>query len=191
MKKKRKIVGIIAIAFIALAILGSANKDKAYKGVSLSPGEFSEEGFIDFLEKTKETGNMVTWAGDWLEISTGEGPVILTELAKKYKYTPLVAVGHYIQNTGELIRPFDESTRKIYKKSTIDFVTKNKPKFFAMGVEVNVLKNKNPENYAGLVEFYNEMYDAIKEASPKTQVFTAHQLETMKGYQFWATSEPS
>ncbi len=34
------------------------------KGVSLSPRSSSQDDFLDFFEKAKQTGKIVMWAGD-------------------------------------------------------------------------------------------------------------------------------
>jgi hypothetical protein len=140
------------------------------------------------MYKVSETQDVLLWAGDWIEVAEEGAPKTFTELTQNYFYTPIIEVGHYIQETGELFRPLDEYSQ-IYLDSTIDFVTKYKPPYFGIGVETNVFAEKNPEAYEEFIPFYNLVYDQIKKVSPNTKVFTVFQLETMKGLDMWEIKE--
>ncbi len=153
------------------------------KGVSLSTR--GDEYFLEFFEEAMEAGNMVMWAGDWMEIETGGAPIVVTEFSLTYDYIPLVEVTYYTQGEGELIRPLTEENKKIYRESTVAFVEKYKPEYFVMGIETDIMHEKSPEDYDDFVVFYNGMYDEIKKVSPDTKVFTVFQLEKMKGCEFW------
>ncbi len=159
------------------------------KGVSVSPKSFSGDDFVNFLEKVKETQDVLLWAGDWIEIHEEKAPITFSELASQYDYIPIIEVGHYIQESGELFRPFNEENKQIYLDSTIEFVKEFKPKYFGMGVEINIFAEKNPDAFKEFVPFYNNVYDAIKEVSPDTKVFTVFQLEKMKGLKMWEIEE--
>ncbi len=199
------------------------------KGVGVSPKNFEQNNFLDFLENVKQTQDILLWAGDWFEITEEKSPKIFTELAAKYDYIPIIEVGYYIQESGELLRPLNEenknpnrlkgrgifnvpdtpsddgewiqnspttasggvseTNKQIYLDSTIDFVKKYKPKYFGIGVEVNIFAEKNPDAFEEFVPFYNEVYDAIKIVSPDTKVFTVFQLEKMKGLPMWKIEE--
>jgi hypothetical protein len=160
------------------------------RGVSVSPKSFAPDDFQDFLRMVGETQDVLLWAGDWIEIPEDKAPKTFTELAQQYSYTPIIEVGHYIQETGELFRPL-EDYRQIYLESTIFFVDKYKPAYFGIGVETNIFAEKNPEAFEEFVSFYNQVYDAIKAASPNTMVFTVFQLETMKGLDMWEIKDNS
>ena len=153
------------------------------KGVSLSTR--GNEYFLEFFEEAMEAGNMVMWAGDWMDIEEEGAPIVVTEFSSDYGYVPLVEVTYYTQGEGELVRPLTEENKRIYRESTIGFVEKYQPEYFVMGIETNIMYEKSPDDYVEFVEFYNEMYDGIKEASPDTKVFTVFQLEKMKGCGLW------
>lgn len=153
------------------------------KGVSLSTR--GDEYFVQFFEEAMEAGNMVMWAGDWMDIENEGAPIVVTELSSTYDYIPLVEVTYYTQGEGELIRPLTEENKQIYKESTIAFVEKYDPEYFVMGIETDIMYEKSPEDYEEFVVFYNEMYDEIKNVSPYTKVFTVFQLEKMKGCELW------
>ncbi len=153
------------------------------KGVSLSTR--GDEYFIQFFEEVTEAGNIVMWAGDWMEIENEGAPIVVTEFASTYDYIPLVEVTYYTQGEGELIRPLTEENKQTYKESTTEFIEKYKPEYFAMGIETDIMYEKSPADYDEFVVFYNEMYDEIKKVSPDTKVFTVFQLEKMKGCELW------
>jgi len=161
------------------------------KGVSASPKSYQEDDFIGFLEKVKETQDILSWVGDWqaLNIEEHNAPITYTELSKQYDYIPLIEVGHYIQSSGELFRPLDEEAKMKYKDRTLQFVEKYKPQYFGIGVETNIFAEKNPGEFTKFVPFYNEVYDSIKQVSPNTKVFTVFQLEAMKGLEMWGIKE--
>ena len=158
------------------------------KGVSVSPRSFDQH-FGEFLEKVKETQDVLVWAGDWMEVHDKKAPATFSELASEYNYIPIIEVGHYIQESGELFRPFNDENKQIYMDSTIEFVKDHEPQYFGMGVETNIFAQKNPAAFEEFVPFYNEVYDAIKAVSPDTKVFTVFQLEAMKGLTLWEIEE--
>lgn len=153
------------------------------KGVSLSTR--GDEYFLEFFEEAMEAGNMVMWAGDWMGIEEEGAPIVVTEFSSTYDYIPLIEVAYYTQGEGELVRPLTEENKKIYKESTIAFIEKYHPEYFVMGIEIDIMYEKSPEDYEEFVVFYNEMYDEIKKVSPNTKVFTVFQLEGMKGCELW------
>lgn len=165
------------------------------KGVGLSPKSNSADDFTGFFQKAKEAGNLVMWAGDWNDFNKDNGgPAVVAELASRYGYIPVVEAQFFSQSTGKLLRPMDETTRQLYKNIAANFSRKHKPKYFGLGIEVNVLKEKSPDDFQAFTQFFSEVYDAIKEASPDTKVFTVFQLEKMKGLNgglFGGINDPS
>lgn len=156
------------------------------KGITLTPKSFQGSDFTGFFEKAKEIGNdnqfIVSWAGDWNELGKDKsGPIVVTELASTYDYIPLIEVQFFTQSTGKLLRHLDETTKTEYKDNVILFVEKYKPKYIALGIEVNVLYTNSPSEFKDFTNLYNEIYDKIKASSPNTKVFTIFQLEKMKG----------
>lgn len=167
-----------------------------HKGVSLSPRSFQSDDFTDFFLKAKQTGESVMWAGDWIELKDVEGnaPRITAELATVYNYIPLIEVQFFTQSSGALVRPLDESTRQIYLDSAVNFAQKYKPQYLGLGIEVNILYEKSPEDFNRFVRFFDDVYGAVKAVSPNTKIFTVFQLERMKGLQgglFGGTNDTS
>jgi len=66
------------------------------------------------------------------------------------------------------------------------FVARNvRPAYLVIGHEVNVVFERNPEAYKAFVSVYAEAYDAVKEASPETEVLTSFQYEELLGVIPW------
>jgi hypothetical protein len=152
------------------------------KGVSLSPKSFDQLGLLDFADKAKKAGTIISWVGDWNDLSRSDGaPEFLVGMSSRYDYTPLVQAQPFNQGTGKFVRPFDDVTKQKYKEAAVSFVEKYEPAYFGMGVEVNVFYEKDPQGFDDFVVFYNDVYEAVKASSLGTKVFAAFQLEKMKG----------
>ncbi|MGE3961610.1 MAG: hypothetical protein AB7F65_08025 [Dehalococcoidia bacterium] len=62
------------------------------------------------------------------------------------------------------------------------FIARNmRPEYLSLGTEVNATYERNPEGYFAFLEAYQEAYEAVKEASPQTQVFVTFQYEELLG----------
>lgn len=171
----------------------SQQSGRIQKGVSLSPRSFQSADFSDFFEKAKIAGNVVSWAGDWNELNNPNGgPKIVVELASKYNYTPLIELQFFTQSTGVLLRPLDDATRQTYKNTAATFAKKYALKYLGIGIEVNTLYAKSLD-FDAFVQFYNEVYDAVKAESPDTKVFIIFQFEGMKGLNggLFGTNDPA
>ncbi|MFH1072201.1 MAG: hypothetical protein V1743_02115 [Nanoarchaeota archaeon] len=178
--------------------VGSDNKPSTgvMKGVSLSPKSFQGDDFKDFFTKANQAGSIITWAGDWQELTKTEngGPTVVASLASTYEYIPLIQAQFFTQSTGKLLRPLDDATKQSYKDSMVAFAQKYKPAYLGIGIEVNILYEKSPADFDSFAAFYSEVYDAVKAVSPDTKVFTVFQLERMKGMHgglFGGTNDPA
>jgi hypothetical protein len=66
------------------------------------------------------------------------------------------------------------------------FVARNvEPAYLVVGHEINVTFERDPEAYTQFVSLYADIYDAVKEASPETQVLTSFQYEELLGVIPW------
>ncbi|RLD08839.1 MAG: hypothetical protein DRI65_01050 [Chloroflexota bacterium] len=191
---KKLVVGLLGMILLLCSCTRQAGEetlgplpapDDFLRGVSVSPKSYQGNDFAEFLERVKRSQDVLMWAGDWIEISREGAPVTISELAAQYGYIPIIEVGHYSQESGELNRPLNADNRQVYLESTIDFIEKVRPLYFGIGVEINVFADKNPQAYEEFVPFYNEVYDVIKATSPETKVFTVFQLEKIKGLPMW------
>jgi len=178
---------LVAVLFFGAVIISRyptvQQRLRTLKGVSFSPKGFQSADLTDFFENAKKTGDIVSWAGDWDEIANTQngGPTVVASLAFTYGYVPVIETQFFLPSSGRLLRPLNESNRQNYKDSAVAFAEKYEPKYLAFGIEVNMLYEKSPADFDAFVDFYSEVYDAVKAKSPYTKVFTVFQLEKTKG----------
>jgi hypothetical protein len=185
---------LIGIMLVAMLLLAGCNRKTAIDGdpspsantltgVILSPRSFESADFTDFFHKANETGDVVSWAGDWNELAktTDSAPKIVAELASTYDYVPMIELQFFTQSSGQLLRPLDATNKLSYKNSAVAFARNHQPRYLGLGIEVNILYEKSPTDFDAFVSFYADVYDAVKAVSPDTEVFTVFQLERMKG----------
>ena len=55
------------------------------------------------------------------------------------------------------------------------------PAYLAVGVEINMLRDRAPEQFAAFLLAYDAIYTTVKETSPETKVFPTFQLEDLEG----------
>ena len=207
MNRKYLIAGLIIVGVLVIinsVLVGRQNNDHetpspviigTLKGVSLSPRSFQSSDFTNFFEKARQAGSLVSWAGDWIELGrTSGGPEVVTTLSIQYELTPVVEAQFFSQSSGALLRPLNDSTRRLYVDTAATFAERHKPKYLAFGIEVNVLYEKSPAEFDDFVQLFGEVFDAVKAKSPDTKVFTIFQLERMKGLNgglFGGVNDPS
>ena len=152
------------------------------KGVSLSPRSYNSPDFNEFFQKAKQAGTIVSWAGDWNDLNNeNNGAAVVASLSSTYEYDEVVELQFFQQSSGALLKPLNNETMLSYENSVVAFTEKYKPKYLALGIEVNVLYEKSSSDFQKFVELYNSTYDAVKNVSPQTRIFTIFQLEKMKG----------
>ncbi|MBI4440107.1 hypothetical protein HY638_03995 [Candidatus Woesearchaeota archaeon] len=147
-------------------------------GVSLSPRSFSSSDFKEFLSDAQKAGNAMLWAGDWNELNNPRSAPYV--VASMYGANAIIEVTPFTQSKGKVLRSISENEVQ-YVSSIAKFAETYKPKYIGIGIETNYYGLKSPNGYKEFVSLYNKAYDAVKAASPNTKVFTAFQLEAMKG----------
>lgn len=60
-------------------------------------------------------------------------------------------------------------------------VTNYEPEYLVLGVEVNMLRDRSPEQFEAFVSLYEEAYENAKAADPDIQVFPTFQLDDLQG----------
>lgn len=90
-----------------------------------------------------------------------------------------------IANLPESVDPqagfLDNNLRESFLAYTA-YVAKNyHPDYLALGVEINMLYERNEKQFEAFVSLYQEAYGVAKGASPKTKVFPTFQLEDLEG----------
>ncbi len=77
--------------------------------------------------------------------------------------------------------PFTNTKGDDLKKAAVSIAKKYKPGYMSIGVELNSFYLFEPASFEIVVNYYKEIYDAIKEVSPNTKVMSNFQLDRMKG----------
>jgi hypothetical protein len=157
-------------------------KVETLRGVSLSPRSYASPDFTNFFTKAKGAGKAVTWSGDWADLSNlKSAPYVVAQLAANNGLKPVIIAQFFMQSTGKLLRPLNDSTKQSYKAGAVGFVKAYKPEYIGFGIEINVLHEVSPADYASFKEFFSEVAKAVKQEAPGTKVFTVFQLERLKG----------
>ncbi len=152
------------------------------KGVGLSPKSFSPDDFAAFWVQASQAGQVVSWEGDWAQLGDAkEAPAVAAQLAKQKGLKFLVNPQLFSQQSGELLRPLDAENEANYVTWAAAFASDFKPDYFGVGIEVNVLAEKNLSAFEEYVSLYGRVRDAVKTASPNTLVFPVFQLERLRG----------
>jgi hypothetical protein len=150
--------------------------------VAFSPASLDAPGINGFFEDAKKVGNTVAWGGDWMELSrAGSGADVVATLGAKAGLRVLVEATFFQQRSGELLRPLDEANRTAYRDAAAAFVQTHHVEFLALGIEVNVLAEKDHASFDAFAAWWPEAYDAVKAASPSTLVFPVFQHERLAG----------
>lgn len=154
---------------------------KVLRGFNLAPKSFSNSDFNAFLDKIKGS-SALTWAGDWNELGNkNSAAYTLTKLAKKYDFEPIIIVSIFHQGSGALLRPLNKENLNNYTTFAVNYVQETKPRYLGLGLEINILYEKDPENFERFVQLFKDTYLAIKSVSRETKVFATFQLEKLKG----------
>ncbi len=137
----------------------------------------------------------MTWAGDWNELgSENNGAAVVASLSSAYGYDAVIELQFFEQSSGNLLRPLDNATIQNYKNLAVAFAENYKPKYLALGIEVNVLHEKAAHDLETFANFYSGVYDAVKAKAPQTKIFPVFQLEKIKGLNgglFGGANDPS
>jgi hypothetical protein len=177
-----------------------ASTSAVVKGYGISPQGFPADysRYADFLTEVGQLPNGgVMFNGAWRQdvaggSDAGEIPAPaagLLQAAAQYGYTPIVVFGWRSSETelhiGVPANPANDwgnmEARALFKQMLVDFATQYQPPYLFLGNESDAYYIANPADYERWVEFYSEAYDAIKAASPDTQVGPILQYERTAG----------
>ena len=151
-------------------------------GVSLSPRSYDGGDFRSFFEEAGAAGSLVRWAGDWADLGEADGaPGVVATLARQHGMEPVIETGVFSASSRELFRPLTPETRERYVESAAAFCEVHAPPYLGIGVEVDFHHETDPDSFETFVDLFAETYDAVKAASPGTQVYTGFQLERLRG----------
>ncbi len=152
------------------------------RGVAFSPASLDGPGVSAFFDEAKRTGNLVAWGGDWMELAKpGSGADVVATLGAKAGLQVLVEAAFFQQRDGKLLRPLDEANRTAYRDAAASFARSHRVAFLGLGLEVDILHEKDPASFDAFAAWYPEAYAAVKAASPSTLVFPVFQHERLAG----------
>ena len=152
------------------------------RGVAVTPRSYTEGDFAAFFTKAKQAGDVVTWSGDWAELSgPSGGPYVVAELAAANNLEIVAIAQFFTQSTGELFRPLNDSVKQIYVEGAVAFADKYEPSYMGFGIEINALHEVSPADYDAFMTFFPEVAAAVRATSPETRVFTVFQFERLRG----------
>lgn len=149
------------------------------KGFQLSPKSFSASDYNEFISSSKKLGNnVIAWSGSYSELKNKESsPYRVMSLARSNGLTPVVIFQVYEKKEGKIFEDFEDD------RYLLDFVSKYKPEYIGLGIEVNYLYEKNEGEFDKYVVLFDSYHKEIKEISKNTKVFPIFQLEKLKGLQ--------
>jgi hypothetical protein len=75
----------------------------------------------------------------------------------------------------------DEHLRAAFVGYATYVAANYRPAYMALGIEINMLYERAPDQFEAFVSLYGEAYDAVKQQSPETKVFPTFQLEDLEG----------
>jgi len=134
----------------------------------------------------------MVWAGDWKELEYARGfPTLLVEQCYINNLTVVIEVTAFNQSGGKLLRNLDEKTLQKYVDGAADFVSKYRPRYLGLGIDIDALYTRSPADFDKFIKLFERTYDAVKAVSPGTRVFTVFQLEKMNGLNAAATAGPT
>lgn len=73
------------------------------------------------------------------------------------------------------------SVRQAFIAYTAYVVKNYHPDYLVLGVEVNMLRDRSPDQYEAFLSLYKEAFAVAREANPATKIFPAFQLEDLEG----------
>lgn len=191
----------LLLASGALLVTGAsctAPELPARYGVAYSPrgmDNATKEDGIAFFKEAKAFGNLVAFHTNWrssLETS-GEVPLpaLVAQAAKKeYGIVPTVGIGWTIGKNLDLASVSSPNnntwtnveTQQKFVAMVTAYAREYRPPFLFLGNEVNMYaSDMSPEEWQAWVQVYRQSYEAIKQVSPSTIVFTTFQYERLKG----------
>ncbi|MBK6664168.1 MAG: hypothetical protein IPG47_15915 [Thermoflexaceae bacterium] len=75
----------------------------------------------------------------------------------------------------------DPALRAAFKEYVAYVSTNYRPDYLAIGVEINMLAERNPVQFQAFASLYREAYEVAKKNNPKGKVFPTFQLEDLEG----------
>ncbi len=144
--------------------------------------ESSEHDWRALFEGFDETGALVGAYQAW---DQHEPIAMVYHVAGERGIVPVVALGVTRDLPGGGLEPqFDpaaDDARRAFIDAAVDVVSEYAVEYLLVSTEVDRLHDHDPDAFDAFVSLYTETYEAVKAVSPETMVFTAFQLEMLRG----------
>jgi len=143
-------------------------------------------------EAAEDAGSLIGLYGGWRDDRTAEGEIPevfrggYAGIEENGEITPVIAVGFASEDvlTGVMQTTLDWSDPAAVSTFTsvvTAVVEEYEPPFFVIGAELNRIWEQHPADYEAFVAAWPAVYEAIKAASPTTEVGASFQYEFMRG----------
>lgn len=155
----------------------------------------ADADWIAMFEGINETGGLVGVYGGWTDINTPAGRipdafnVVFGASGSFGDFTAVAGLGFATEDirTG-VMQPTvdwtDPDAVASFTEVAVAIARTHEPELMIVGAEINRIWEQHPENYAAFVAAWPALYDAIKVASPDTEVGTGFRYEFMRGAGF-------
>lgn len=172
-------------------------------GLGAQPAEETREVYVDTFTTAARHAELVSIARvpPWQEFFPGaevsEGTHALMrlerDLVRQYDLALLFAIDPTdgaVQRTRiaglpETPQPEEGFLREDVQQALVAYAiyiaTNYEPEYLVLGVEINMLRARSPEQFRGFLQAYRRAYDAVKSIRPDIKVFPTFQLEDLLG----------
>ena len=180
---------------------GSGQPRTFAMGISSLPPELTEDSYAATFALAGSAGDviLIQRTPPWDELlaggispQTAQTTTRETQLAKDNGLSLFVAIDptdpalgrSALANLPPALRGAGFADRRIHDAfvSYAGYVAENyRPKYLALGVDVNSYQSQHPEDFSSFVATYKDAYASVKQLSPGTLVFPVFQYEELQG----------
>lgn len=143
----------------------------------------SDADWATLFTQFSETGRLI---GVYQGYENAAEPVAVAfNLASSEGLIPVVGIGVKRDTPGGgaalTIDPADPAQRQAFIAAVVALAEDHDIEYLLIDTEVDRIHADDPAAFDAFVDLYSETYDAVKAVSPGTKVFTAFQLEELRG----------
>ncbi len=181
-----------------------STKTRGFKmGFSALPKNPSWESYQDTFEIAAAYGEVIAikrtppWeefmSGSTISQETKDLAILEKELINRHNLTLVFAIDPWdgaVQRTRIHQLPMNYDPRKGISDKRLQtaltnyaiFVTTNyEPDYLILGIEINMLAERSPQQFAAFLDIYAKIYEDIKKIRPEIKIFPTFQIEDLYG----------
>lgn len=160
------------------------------------PSNFPDSEQADwtaFYDSLTETGTMLGVYTNWYDtpLLASRPPEVFAAVrrpAAARDITVVAALGTHRTGSSGVLEPTvefgDPRSEAAFLTAVHALVIAEHPRYLAIGGEINLLADQDPDAFEAFVVLYRRAYTIVKAASPETAVFTVFQYEHLRGGAF-------